>query len=33
MRATAGSVEGTIHLVGKAPQRVEIDMAQDPAAP
>ena len=29
--ATAGSVEGTIHLIGKAPERIEIDMAQDPA--
>ena len=29
--ATAGSVEGTVHLVGKAPERIEIDMAQDPA--
>jgi plastocyanin len=29
--ATAGAVEGTIHLAGKAPARIEIDMAQDPA--
>jgi plastocyanin len=29
--ATAGSVEGTVHLTGKAPERIEIDMAQDPA--
>jgi hypothetical protein len=29
--ATAGSVEGIVHLVGKAPERIEIDMAQDPA--
>ena len=29
--ATAGSVEGTVHFVGKAPERIEIDMAQDPA--
>lgn len=29
--ATAGSIEGTVHLVGKAPERIEIDMAQDPA--
>lgn len=29
--ATAGSVEGTIQLIGKAPERIEIDMAQDPA--
>ncbi len=29
--ATAGSVEGTVHLAGKAPERIEIDMAQDPA--
>src|SRR6185437_115522 len=29
--ATAGSVEGTVHLIGKAPERIEIDMAQDPA--
>ncbi len=28
--ATAGSVEGTIQFAGKAPERVEIDMAQDP---
>lgn len=29
--ATAGTIEGTVHLIGKAPQRIEIDMAQDPA--
>ncbi len=29
--ATAGSIEGTVHLAGKAPERIEIDMAQDPA--
>jgi hypothetical protein len=29
--ATAGSVEGTVHFIGKAPERIEIDMAQDPA--
>jgi plastocyanin len=29
--ATAGSIAGTVHLTGKAPQRIEIDMAQDPA--
>jgi plastocyanin len=29
--ATAGTIEGTVHLVGKAPERIEIDMAQDPA--
>ena len=29
--ATAGVIEGTIHLAHKAPPRVEIDMAQDPA--
>lgn len=29
--ATAGTVEGTVHLAGKAPERIEIDMAQDPA--
>jgi hypothetical protein len=29
--ATAGSVEGTVHLIGKPPERIEIDMAQDPA--
>ena len=29
--ATAGSIEGTVHLIGKAPERIEIDMAQDPA--
>src|SRR5277367_6171062 len=27
---TAGAVSGTIHFTGKAPQRVAIDMAQDP---
>jgi plastocyanin len=29
--STAGTVTGTIHLAGKAPQRIQIDMAQDPA--
>ncbi|MFL6428615.1 MAG: carboxypeptidase regulatory-like domain-containing protein [Acidobacteriaceae bacterium] len=29
--ATAGSIEGTVHLTGKPPERIEIDMAQDPA--
>jgi plastocyanin len=29
--ATAGTIEGTVHLAGKAPERIEIDMAQDPA--
>jgi hypothetical protein len=29
--ATAGVVSGTIHFAGAAPQRVSIDMAQDPA--
>ena len=29
--ATAGNIEGTVHLIGKAPERIEIDMAQDPA--
>jgi plastocyanin len=29
--ATAGTVEGTVLLSGKPPQRIEIDMAQDPA--
>jgi plastocyanin len=29
--ATAGSIEGTVHLSGKPPERIEIDMAQDPA--
>jgi plastocyanin len=29
--ATAGTIEGTVHLSGKAPERIEIDMAQDPA--
>jgi plastocyanin len=29
--ATAGSIEGTVHLAGKVPERIEIDMAQDPA--
>jgi plastocyanin len=28
---TAGTVEGVIQLAGKAPERVAIDMAQDPA--
>jgi plastocyanin len=27
---TAGTISGTIHFAGKAPERVEIDMAQDP---
>ena len=27
---TAGSISGTVHFVGKAPQRIPIDMAQDP---
>lgn len=29
--ATAGNIEGIVHLTGKAPARIEIDMAQDPA--
>lgn len=29
--ATAGSISGTIHWQGAAPQRILIDMAQDPA--
>lgn len=29
--ATLGSISGTIHLTGKAPQRIKIDMSQDPA--
>jgi plastocyanin len=29
--ATAGTIEGTVSFAGKAPDRVEIDMAQDPA--
>jgi plastocyanin len=29
--ATAGTISGTIHFTGKAPARVPIDMAQDPA--
>lgn len=29
--ATAGSIEGNVNLVGKPPERIEIDMAQDPA--
>ncbi len=29
--ATAGTIEGTVHLSGKVPERIEIDMAQDPA--
>ncbi len=28
--STAGSISGTIHFTGNAPQRVVIDMAQDP---
>ena len=28
--ATVGTVSGTIHLAGKAPERVKIDMSQDP---
>jgi plastocyanin len=29
--ANSGTISGTIHFNGKAPQRVQIDMAQDPA--
>ena len=29
--ATAGTVTGTIRFVGKAPERIKIDMSQDPA--
>lgn len=29
--ATAGAIEGTVHFAHKAPPRIEIDMAQDPA--
>ncbi|HEX3471424.1 MAG TPA: carboxypeptidase regulatory-like domain-containing protein [Silvibacterium sp.] len=29
--STAGTISGTIHLDGKVPQRIQIDMAQDPA--
>lgn len=29
--ATAGTIAGTVHFSGKAPDRVQIDMAQDPA--
>ena len=29
--ATAGSIEGTVHVIGQVPERIEIDMAQDPA--
>jgi plastocyanin len=29
--ATLGTVSGTIHLEGKAPERIKIDMSQDPA--
>jgi hypothetical protein len=28
--ATLGAVSGTIHLAGKAPERIKIDMSQDP---
>ncbi len=28
--ATVGTVSGTIHFAGKAPERVKIDMSQDP---
>ena len=28
--ATAGSVSGTVHFTGKAPDRIRIDMSQDP---
>jgi hypothetical protein len=28
--ATAGTIEGTIHFAGQAPQRVKIDVSQDP---
>lgn len=30
-RANAGTVTGTVHFAGKAPERIAIDMAQDPA--
>lgn len=29
--ATTGSIEGTVHFAGKAPERLRIDMSQDPA--
>jgi len=29
--STAGSISGTVYFTGKAPQRIQIDMAQDPA--
>ena len=29
--ATAGVISGKVHFTGKAPERVEIDMSQDPA--
>jgi plastocyanin len=28
--STAGAISGTIHFTGNAPQRIQIDMAQDP---
>jgi plastocyanin len=28
--STAGTISGTIHFAGKPPQRIQIDMAQDP---
>ena len=30
-KTTAGTISGTVHFSGKAPQRIQIDMAQDPA--
>ncbi len=29
--ANAGTINGTVHVTGKVPERIEIDMAQDPA--
>src|SRR5215470_4577843 len=28
--ATTGSIAGTVHFAGKAPERLKIDMSQDP---
>ncbi len=29
--ATLGTVSGTVHFEGKPPERIKIDMSQDPA--
>src|ERR1700748_3162691 len=29
--ATTGAIDGTVHFAGKSPERLKIDMSQDPA--